>query len=319
MLKRLKIWQKLLLIVLVMATAIPVIFYLIQTRDEATIDFSQAERYGDEYLVPTKSLFMHALHLRDIADSILQGGISAQDEITKLRQPIEADLNAIASVHQRVGKLLARESEEVGKQLDGLRREWTALREVTFQPGGGSAAPSTSPEAEPAVTEPPAVAPASTESRHRQFVQHIVDFIAQVGDSSNLILDPDIDTYYMMASVIYQLPPLADDLGAVRSLGAAVAARSSISPNERLQLAALLGRAQMNIEAVRKGMEDSAFPYNPSLTAELRPPLVAAVQAVNSFQGMTSDRMLMASNLDVDSKVFFDAATVGDANRVEAL
>jgi hypothetical protein len=76
----------------------------------------------------------------------------------------------------------------------------------------------------------------------------------------------------MMAAVIYQLPPLADDLGAVRSLGAAVAAKSSISPNERLQLAALLGRAQMNIEAVRKGMEDSAFPYNPSLTAELRHP-----------------------------------------------
>src|SRR5262245_5660542 len=118
MLKRLKIWQKLLLIVLVMATAIPVIFYLIQTRDEATIDFGQAERYGDEYLVPTKSLFMHALQVRDVADSILQGGISAQDEITKLRQPIEADLNALASVHQRVGKLLARESEEVGKQLD---------------------------------------------------------------------------------------------------------------------------------------------------------------------------------------------------------
>jgi hypothetical protein len=46
-----------------------------------------------------------------------------------------------------------------------------------------------------------------------------LDLIAHAGDISNLILDPDLDSYYLMEAVVMRLPELAIQLGAVAAAG----------------------------------------------------------------------------------------------------
>src|SRR5262245_16097962 len=124
MLRNLKIWQKLSLIVLVMATGIPVIFYLIRTRDKATIDFGQAERYGCNYLAPTQGLLLHALHYRDLLDA----GSRMAEDLAKLKPQIEADLAAVEAVDQRTRNLLASGADRIAEKLQTLRKDWTDLQ-----------------------------------------------------------------------------------------------------------------------------------------------------------------------------------------------
>jgi signal transduction histidine kinase/DNA-binding NarL/FixJ family response regulator len=63
----------------------------------------------------------------------------------------------------------------------------------------------------------------------------VLGLLAQAGDGSNLILDPDLDSYYLMDAVVTRLPGLATQLGAVAQtarpaarLGAARALRDGL-------------------------------------------------------------------------------------------
>ena len=55
-----------------------------------------------------------------------------------------------------------------------------------------------------------------------------LDMVVQAGNGSNLILDPDLDSYYVMDALITKLPAIADNAGRVVDLEAVVAADDSI-------------------------------------------------------------------------------------------
>jgi signal transduction histidine kinase/ActR/RegA family two-component response regulator len=81
--------------------------------------------------------------------------------------------------------------------------------------------------------------------------------IAQAGDGSNLILDPDLDTYYLMDAVVNRLPALAAQLGAIP---------------EATRPAARLGMARVQRDALERG-QAVVLRENPALRARLEPSL----------------------------------------------
>lgn len=283
-LKHLKVWQKLALMVAVMSMSIPVIFYLISTRDAATIDFAQNERYGNEYLAPTRTLYANAVAYRDLVSVVREGQPSYAERLASLQKSIERDLAAIETVHSARGSLLANNVNLVPVRLNEMKAAWSSLKAENVQAG-------------------------ATSTLHTTFVAAVGSFITQVGDSSNLILDPDIDTYYLMSGVITMLPPLADDLGSARSLAAAVASRGAITNDERLRLAALLGRAQLNLDAARKGMVDSAFTYNKALAPILTQALERTVSDTGAFQRLVEERLTRAGQVAISPAEVFTAGT----------
>jgi methyl-accepting chemotaxis protein len=63
------------------------------------------------------------------------------------------------------------------------------------------------------------------------------DLITYVGDSSNLILDPDLDTYYLMDATIYALPQLINRLNEVNAFLAANKSKlGSLGNKENMKL-----------------------------------------------------------------------------------
>ena len=283
-LRHLKVWQKLTLIVAVMSMAIPVIFYLISTRDTATIDFAENERYGNEYLLPARQLFAHAIAYRDLTAAVIEGQASYAAQLPALQKSIEQEISAIDEVHAARGHLLANNVALMPKRLNELKAVWSSLKVAPVEPGKPS-------------------------TLHTAFVGAVSAVITQVGDSSNLILDPDIDTYYLMSALITMLPQLADDLGSARSLATGVAGRAAITNDERLRLAALLGRVQLNLDATRKGMVDSAFVYNKSLAPIVTADLDAAVRDVGAFQRIVDEQLTRADQVKVPRSSVFEAGT----------
>jgi signal transduction histidine kinase/DNA-binding NarL/FixJ family response regulator len=87
--------------------------------------------------------------------------------------------------------------------------------------------------------------------------------IAHAGDTSNLILDPDLDSYYLMDAVVTRLPELAAQLGATPQ-----AARP----------AAELGVAQALLDGIGRG-HAVVFRESPGLRPALEPSLAALGQA----------------------------------------
>lgn len=119
----------------------------------------------------------------------------------------------------------------------------------------------------------------------------------QVGNNSNLILDPDLDSYYVMDAILLKLPEAQNLLlhtrsSITRALSQSATRREKISEELNPRVALLQG----NLAALRAGLEQ-AFENNPGggLKAALTSPLNEYRQATERF--LTVTHTLVAASL----------------------
>jgi methyl-accepting chemotaxis protein len=57
--------------------------------------------------------------------------------------------------------------------------------------------------------------PTETYTAWAELVSGAVGIITRAGDKSNLILDPDLDTFYLMDTVVVKVPAMLDAVGQI--------------------------------------------------------------------------------------------------------
>jgi signal transduction histidine kinase/FixJ family two-component response regulator/HPt (histidine-containing phosphotransfer) domain-containing protein len=107
-------------------------------------------------------------------------------------------------------------------------------------------------------------------------VGETLQVMAHAGDTSNLILDPDLDSYYLMDAVVLRLPALSRHLAAA---GAAAPDATDPGATRQAQLAGSRGLALAEREAIDRG-HAVAFRENPAVRPTLEPHLSASWAAV---------------------------------------
>ena len=112
---------------------------------------------------------------------------------------------------------------------------------------------------------------------HAERIRATVQLIAHVGDTSNLILDPDLDTYYLMDATVTLLPALAQQLSAIEDRAA-----SALSPVDQGELLAALVLARAVRDAIARG-HGIAFGANLRIVPALAPHLEASGEAVDAL------------------------------------
>ncbi|WLT33072.1 methyl-accepting chemotaxis protein [Geothrix sp. PMB-07] len=110
--------------------------------------------------------------------------------------------------------------------------------------------------------------------------------VSKVGDTSGLILDPQLDSYYVMDLALLKLLQQGDALAQSQALAEGFLARRAVKPEEATQLAILLSTLRAN----QSGMEDDLKPAkgfsNPDSAQRLGPAFreaTAATQACIAF------------------------------------
>ena len=92
----------------------------------------------------------------------------------------------------------------------------------------------------------------------------------RAADKSNLTLDPDLDTYYLMDTLITKLPALADATGRAADLRVAANGGRAVPgvDSARIELAVLLGTVRNAAAAVDANLTwRSRTPGTPASTA----------------------------------------------------
>jgi signal transduction histidine kinase len=115
-----------------------------------------------------------------------------------------------------------------------------------------------------------------------ELTQDLMAVIAIVGNQSNLILDPDIDTYYLMDSVINHFPTISDLAGALGE---------SISGDIDRRQVLVTGQLVNAIEQYERGIA-FAYAYNPALQQSL------AVDPLEDSLAALKDAALVLNELD---------------------
>ena len=103
---------------------------------------------------------------------------------------------------------------------------------------------------------------------HSTHIQSLIALMMQVTDASNLSLDPDIDSYYLMDAVLFRMPDIVEGTGKLRGLGLAVMKAGNVSADQQQVLNGLIPIVDFQLGNMRDGLA-KAIAANAALGSKL--------------------------------------------------
>ena len=197
------------------------------------IAFSEKEQLGVAYVQPL-------LPLLDAAQNRRRAATAKAADLDAAQQRVADALKGLAATHARIGGELG--VDKAFQRAQQLQQE-LATRAVR----------------EDAV---------STFAAHTQYVDALLALLQDVADQSNLTLDPEVTTYYLMDAVIFKQPQLTEMLGRMRGMGNAILRTGSATLAQRDQLVGPLSFAMAHHRALEQSLE-RAMASDPALAREL--------------------------------------------------
>ncbi len=222
MLRNMKVSRKLLLISLSFSLPIGVLLFFLTKGINYDIRFATLEKYGNAYQRRLEKLFQHAIEHKILARQVLSGAKNLESALVQQQGLIAADLEDLSRIHQELSVDLQATSEGLAKRSresaspEAIAEAWSTLKAGL-----------------------PGMAPAASDYAHVPLFEKIRTLITHAGDTSNLILDPDLDSYYLMDVTLLALPQEQDRIQDIVSYAQASFADGNLAPAERMHLAVL--------------------------------------------------------------------------------
>ncbi|WP_353090983.1 EAL domain-containing protein [Methylibium sp.] len=142
------------------------------------------------------------------------------------------------------------------------------------------------------------------------------DLITRVGNQSNLILDPDLDSYYTMSLIVLRYPELLETIDGIGTQLAAQVTAGAGMAEARTQYLILEGK----LDATRQGIDtDHSEAYaagGPALKTQLRPAQERLQAALEAYR--RSARLLIDSGATPQSLAGVHAAQAGLVHELQA-
>jgi methyl-accepting chemotaxis protein len=219
--------------------------YALFVTNQANVEFSAKERLGVAYIKPLAAVLEHALAARKAAVAASLG----QDGDGAAGRSLELAVTAFAPVQARLGGEL-----ETGADWRAFQSAWDALRQ----------------------------APAKDPVGYDLLVGQVLNLIGLACDHSNLTLDPDIDSYYLMDSACVKLPRLLAHGAEIRDLALAARMAHGATPAQQRRLWQLEPLAGLDLQDIATSLA-KAGAYNPQLRPALEAPAAQLAVAAGWF------------------------------------
>jgi methyl-accepting chemotaxis protein len=180
---------------------------------ETSLAQGQRELAGLEAIKPIFPLVQQVQLHRDLSNGVLSGDAGLKDRVA-------AAAKEISSAFARADAVMARLGDEVGQQEEWkqLREEWTALVQEWADMTG----------------------PASF-SAHGAVIQRAMQIVAGIGDASGLVMDPDLESYYLVNTAVFVMPETLERLAVIRGAGSGVLFKKTITDDEKHEFSTRLG------------------------------------------------------------------------------
>jgi hypothetical protein len=205
---------------LVFLTVTTALFYFITQGFSKDIAFAALEKTGGEYQRPLEKLLEAIPEHQLLARRYLSGRKEVQGQMAQMERQVDTVMQDLRGVNDRLGQALQFTPEGLAQrkrehcQWETVQKEWESLK-------SGQAASSLE----------------NSDKLHAHLVSDIRTIIAHAGDTSNLILDPDLDSYYLMDATLVALPQTQDRLATIEALGLDLSAAGKTNESQRTQLA----------------------------------------------------------------------------------
>lgn len=114
-------------------------------------------------------------------------------------------------------------------------------------------------------------APPENIKRHSVMIDNILIFMIEVADETAMTLDPAMDTYYFMDTVVTKMPAMLEPMGITRARGTGVLTRKDLSADQRIAVSSLIAQMQGTLRRQNRNFEKVAR-YAPHLQGVISGP-----------------------------------------------
>ncbi|MBZ0316080.1 MAG: response regulator [Anaerolineae bacterium] len=191
------------------------------------IDFANKEQVGLEYNEPVLTLLQHIQQHAALATIYLGGQTEYQDELEAKQAEIDLDIQAVDKIDARLGKALG-----ATEYWEDFKTSWARLKVNFYE-----------------------LSAERSIDGHDVLVDEILDLITVVGNNSNLILDPRIESYYLMDTLVIRLPMRTQFLSQIRNYSLVITTKDEITPAEQTRLELFSGLVESNLKSNLKGFD----------------------------------------------------------------
>lgn len=260
---RLKYPEKFMLIGAVLLLPLLLVLTQFLAQINWDIDFATKEQHGVTYVVPLYDFLAGVQEHAALATAVFNRPKALDERLNTVAAQIEAAIDRINAADAELGETL------------GVSQQWAALREQWI-----------------ALQSHPNPLSLDMSAEHQDIIAQTTELITIVGNNSNLILDPNLDSYYLMDNLISNIPITTDYLSQIRTLGLLVATRSRETAEDKTRFIILNGLTRSALQAVQH-----SFNYAVSVDPRLR-----TLHEANAVMQVTTERYLHFVDLELGQR-----------------
>jgi methyl-accepting chemotaxis protein len=267
---------------IIFSLPILVLFYFQLSAINYDIRFATLEYYGNAYQKPLEKILLGVSEYRlgklmgESDSSLSQTAASVDEAFTELEK-VDAEIGE--DLQFTPEGLSIRDRSHL--TVPNVKAQWEALQQAGDE----------------------------AEKEYNELIAAVREMITHSGDTSNLILDPDLDSYYLMDVTLLALPQTQERLARIIEFGYDVLQQENISPADRVQLAvhtALLRESDFDrvIASSETAINEDQNFYglSASLQDDYPKAMVSYSKSTEALLGML-ETMADGEKVDVDSFV----------------
>lgn len=280
-LERLKYAQKFLLISVLFAVPIALLFGFWFSDTQSKIAFAQSEQQGIAQIDKAVPFILSMQQHRGQANAYLNGGGA----------DIESQLKEAAAKTDESASVLNEAIEGSGmveslSEWQQISQDWQTLKDETLS-----------------------LSASESFERHSDLISRTLDLIVQISDDSKLSLDSELDSYYLMSSLVYDIPKLIEGTAQVRGIGNGILTKHQAAPDVLADLKVKIALIGDQTTTLNKVLEHFLKVQKKTEGAQIDGADQASAKAIESFVLLTQQQLLEDPSFSSEPAAFFKTGT----------
>ncbi len=280
--KNVKISHKLSIVIVALLVPIVTLMFLLFTELNKTVTNDTLKIYGIDYIKPLQRLAANVAQHRGMTNALLNGDESFQEKLSQKRQHIAKAIDAIETIHADL-----RETLDMDQRWQSFKSDWSQLATTAAD-----------------------MKAAQSFKQHSVLINNINDKIIHIGNTSKLVLDTELDSYYLMDVIVVRIPPVLDAMGILRGKGSGLLAKGELSSEQVFDIKTSVALLSDQINTIKHNVE-TVIKHNPELASLLSGNLSAFAASGQLFLDAANEGLIYADGMDdgMEPAAFFDTGS----------
>ncbi|URZ08824.1 methyl-accepting chemotaxis protein [Clostridium felsineum] len=280
LMNKLKYSKKFLLIFMIFLLPLIAIlsFFLNKLNNDVAVSNNQIK--GLKYINETTILLKHVQQHRGFTLMFINGNLTVKEQIIKKESEIKNDISAIDKINEEYKSKI-----DVTDEWNSIKKDWSLLGIQDTNYKGKELI-----------------------DKHNALISKVMNFDYSISDKSNLILEQKVDKFYLVDTIVNKLPIVAENVALARGTGSGVAAKKSITSDEKFKLLYLTQVATSNLNSSIRGM-DIVYKTMPEMKGKLSSQTTEVFGSTKDLISLINNELLNKSQITIDSGEYFNTAT----------